>query len=84
MGIMNVNKKDLEVYAGKWFKIDDPETEKLQGLLSNGKRLLPIWTLAKSDVTQERLRELGFELIYLEKQIDKDRAMRWMLRELKK
>ena len=75
-----MTKEDLEVYVGKWFEIDDPETEKVQKLLSNGSKVLTMKTLAKDGgMTQERLRELGYELIYKLVKVQGDRKMRWRI-----
>lgn len=78
--LSDVTKEDLEVYVGKWFEIDDPETEKVQKLLSNGSKVLTMKTLAKDGgMTQERLRELGYELIYKLVKVQGDRKMRWTI-----
>ena len=78
--LSDVTKEDLEVYVGKWFEIDDPETEKVQKLLSNGSKVLTMKTLAKDGgMTQERLRELGYELVYKSVNTRGMRKMCWRL-----
>lgn len=83
--LSDVTKEDLEVYAGKWFENDDPETEEIQKLLSNGSKILTMKTLAKDGgMTQERLRELGYELIYERNTINNLQRRRWKLISAKK
>lgn len=80
MGVVQLRKEDLEVYVGKWFTKDDPETDELRKLLSNGKKVLSWNYLLKNDLVRAKLRQFGMEIIYKQKKVGEDRKMCWMLK----
>lgn len=83
--LSDVTREDLEVYVGKWFENGDPETKELQELLSNGKNVFTVKTLAKDGgMTQERLKELGLKLIWERNTINNIQKRRWKLISVKK
>ena len=80
MGVVQLRKEDLEVYVGKWFTKDDPETDELRKLLSNGKKVLSWNYLLKNDLVRAKLRQLGMEIVYKRKKIGEGQKMYWTLK----
>ena len=79
MSIMELTEGDFEGYIGKWFAKNDPETEELRKMLSNGKKPLALTYLVKNDMVRAKLKQLGLEIIYRRKRDNGEQGMRWSI-----